>query len=264
VPFRERVGSLLDGVSMGFLALWNRKKLVLPTLLLLSLLGWFVHYQVGTLMTFNLAVTLTVLFLIVLLLGTVVIGGIEEGSIPFERVRRVTAGALVAVGLVLLVLVYLALMLSKVAPPPPLPFLFAILFAMEVAPWVALAVVVPPVLGYFLFRERWKSFRARKPFWGPYLGILAAALFVYPILKYPQLWYYGGLKFFALAGAAVVCSALPLSYPKVGVCKAVGLVLPLLGVLSWFLVYGGMTLGSVLAIAAGAAVYSWAPREVSA
>jgi hypothetical protein len=33
-------------------------------------------------------------------------------------------------------------------------------------------------------------------------------------------------------------------------------------VLSWFLVYGGMALGSVLAIVAGAVVYSWTPREV--
>jgi hypothetical protein len=174
----ERVGNLLDSISMGFLGLWNQKKLVLPGLFLLSLLSWILHFKIASLLTFDLAVTITVLFLTILLVGTVVIAGIEEGSIPFERVRRVTAGTLVAIGVVLLVLVYLALMLARVAPPPPLPFLFAILFAMEVAPWVALGVIVPSVLGYFLFRERWKIFRAKKPFWGPYLGILAAILFV--------------------------------------------------------------------------------------
>jgi|GEM_PF-729392 len=260
----ERTGALLDSVSMGTLGLWNRKHVFLPLLLLLSLLGWLIHYQVGTLLTFDLAVTLTVLFLVILLVGTVVIGGIEEGSIPFERVRRVTAGTLVAIGVTLLVLIYLALMLAKVVPPPPLPFLFAILFAMEVAPWVALAVVIPPVLGYFLFRERWKRFRARKPFWGAYLGLLAALLFLYPILGYPQLWYYGGFKFFALAGITVICSVLLLAHPREGVCKAVGLFLPLLGFLSWFFVYGGMALGSVLAILAGALAYSWTPGEVGA
>jgi len=260
----ERTGALLDSVSMGTLGLWNRKRVVLPLFLLLSLLGWFIHYQVGTLLTFDLAVTLTVLFLVILLVGTVVIGGIEEGSIPFERVRRVTAGTLVAIGVTLLLLVYLALMLAKVAPPPPLPFLFAILFAMEVAPWIALALILPPILGYFLFRERWRRLRARKPFWGAYLGLLAAFFFLYPILGYPQLWFYGGFKFFVLAGAAVICSVLLLTHPREGVCKATGLALPLLGFLSWFFVYGGMALGSVLAILAGALAYSWVPREVSA
>ena len=79
-----------------------------------------------------------------------------------------------------------------------------------------------------------------------------------------MIWYYFGFQYFALAGVTAIASIYPLTYPREGVCKAVGLILPLLGFLSWFLAGGGMTLGSVLAIVAGSTVYSWRPREVKA
>lgn len=256
----ERINSLMGNIGMGFLGLWNRRKLLLPLLFLATVVSWAFYIELFTLLTFNLAVTFTVLFFTILLLGTVVVDGIEAGFIPLEKVPRVVIGSLVAIGTVLLVLIYLALMLARVAPPLPLSFMFAILYAMEVAPLVSLAIVIPPVIGYFLCREKWRRLRTRVPFWGAYFGLLAALLCAYPILRYPELWFYWGMKIFATSGVLLVLSLLLLAFPREGTAKAVGLALPLVGFISWFTCFGGMTLGSVLAILGGACAFSWAPR----
>ena len=256
----ERVSSLMGNIGMGFLGLWNKRKLLLPLLFLVTVVSWAFYMELFTFLTFSLAVTSTVLLFTVLLLGTVVVDGIEAGFIPLEKVPRVVTGSLVAIGTVLSVLIYLALMLARVAPPLPLSFMFAILYAMEVAPLVSLAIVIPPVIGYFLCRGRWRRLRMRVPFWGAYVGFLAALLCAYPILRYPELWFYWGMKIFATSGVLLVLSLMLLAFPKEGTAKAVGLTLPLVGFISWFTCFGGMTLGSVLAILGGACAFSWVPR----
>lgn len=258
---REKINSLMSGIGLGFLALWNRRRFLLPSLLLLTAVSWVLYRELFTFPTFILAVTLTVFLFTVLLLGTVVVDGIEAGFIPLERVPRMVMGSVVAMGTVFSVLVYLALMLVGVVPPLPLPFMFAILYAMEVAPLVSLFIVIPPVMGYFLFREGWRRLRTRVPFWGAYFGLLASLLCAYPILRYPELWFHWGMKIFATSGVLLVLSLLLLALPREETVKAGGLALALVGFLSWFSCFGGMTLGSVLATLGGACAFSWTPRE---
>lgn len=260
------VYSLIGNIVVWFLELWNRKRIVLPLLLLVTLASWILIGVVPRTYAFVLgsffaAITITVVFLTFLLLGTIVIDSIEAGFIPLERVPRVVVGSLIAIFLVMGILLYLAFMLIGVASPPPLPFLLAILNAMTVTPIVTLAIVIPPTIGYFLIRERWRRLRARVPFWAVYLGLLAAFLCLYPILTLPQLWFIEWPKFFGTAGALALPSLFLLSYPREGAAKAVGLILPFIGFISWFTCFGGMTLGSILAILGGACAHSWSPSQ---
>ncbi|MEM4425703.1 MAG: hypothetical protein QW335_06965 [Candidatus Nezhaarchaeales archaeon] len=114
--------SLIGSIVMWFLELWNRRRIVLPLLFLATLASWMLIGVVPRTYAFVLgsffaAITITVVFLTFLLLGTVVIDSIEAGFIPLERVPRVVVGSLIAIFAVIGVLLYLALMLVGAAPP---------------------------------------------------------------------------------------------------------------------------------------------------
>ncbi|MEM2204842.1 MAG: DUF6114 domain-containing protein [Candidatus Hadarchaeales archaeon] len=254
------VGSRMGNIGLGFFNLWDKRRLVLPLFLLLSIFSWVLYILVYNLATFTLAVVSTVFLFTVLLLGTVVVDGIEAGLIPLERVPNVVLGSLLGIGIVFGLLLYLFLLVLKLVPFPPPSFLFALVSTIEIVPFVSLAIVLPPTAGYFLFRERWRRLRANKPFWGVYLGILAAFCCVYPLLPYPDLWFHE-MKTLATAGSLILLSLFLLAYPREGATKAVGLIFPFVGFLSWFTCFGGMALGSVLAVLAGACSYSWSPSE---
>jgi hypothetical protein len=259
--------SFMGYVLRFFLVLWNLKRYTLTSFFALVLIMWLAVPRLTpptyAVIVFQLSILVTALFLMFLLTGIFVVGGIEDGSISLENALRVIIGALIANAIVLAVLCYLGLMLMGIAPPPQsLAAITALLNAMEATPIVVLAITIPAVVGYFLLKDKWTRFRAKAPFWGSYLGIIASLLYLYPIMRYPQIWYFAGFQFFSMAGVTIVVSIFSLAYPREAALKACGLILPLIGFLSWFIAWGGMTLGSILCVLAGAILYSWRPREV--
>ena len=251
-------------IGMGFLSLWNRKRALFPPLIAATALGWALHYLLGpTLVTLHLALLPTVLTLMLAFIGLIAIEHIEATG-DFSLVPTVVTQTLVAVSLVLGSLLYLSGMLFRVFPPPPLPLLFALLFAMEVAPLVTLLVLIPPLVGYIpRIRPKWRELRGRYPFWGIYLGFISAFLTLCIPVAIPEMLMISGALFriVLMGGVLIVLSVLLAVFPREGPTKAVGVFMVLFGILLWFGASGGLTLGSVLAILGGAHAYTWKPNR---
>lgn len=247
-------------IGLIFLDIWNRKKIVFPSLIALCALGWAVHYAIPNLITLHLALFPTIITLILAFIGLIVIENIENSG-DLTRVPSLVTQTLVAVSLVLLILLYLSGMLFGIFPAPPLPMLLAMMFAMAVAPLVTILVLIPPLIGYIpKVRPKWIALRQRVPFWGAYLGFIAAFLVMLPLLLFIDLAFLGNMYIMAIYGGVLAyCSLMLLVAPRPIITKSLGLLMIAMGPISWFGAAGGLALGSVLAVIAGAYAFSWSP-----
>lgn len=251
-------------IGNAFISLWNRKRIVFPVLIALCALAWFYGYHFGSsLITLSITLTLIAVTLEFAFIGLIGIEHIETSG-DYTAIPRVTTVALVFVALVTAVLLYLGGMLSKIFPPPPLPILLAIMSAMQVIPYVILACLLPPLIGYLpKVRPKWVALRQRFPFWGIYLGLMSGILTLLPLVLLPAMMIIGGagLRIGIIGGVLIVLSVLLGALPRSAPCKVIGIFLVLVGVLTWFGASGGFTLGSILAVLGGAYSYSWSPTQ---
>ncbi len=265
MSLKERVASafinLLAKVGFAFIGLWSRKRIVLPSLFVISIISWLVASTLPHALTLNLAVLATSIFFTVLLIGVTVIADMEGGLTPLERAPKVMLGTLAGV-----VVVYLALFLYLngvlISPLQPLQIMAVLLapsYALEITLLVTLAVVVPPTIGYFLLRWRWFEARKRYPLWGAYLGILSALLFAYPILRDPGLLAVR-VPLLIASGATIIASLVLIARPESATIKGAGLTLVLSGLLSSIACIHYTMLGSIFALIGGAFAYSWRGR----
>lgn len=152
-------------------------------------------------------------------------------------------------------------MLFGIFPAPPLPMLLALMFAMAVAPLVTILVLLPPLIGYIpRLRSKWVAIRQKVPFWGIYLSFLAGILMMLPLIMFIDLAFLGNMYVMAIYGGVLIyCSFMLMVAPKPIVTKSLGLVMLIMGPISWFGAAGGLTLGSVIAVIAGAYTFAWSP-----
>ncbi|MEM0022469.1 MAG: hypothetical protein QXM23_01470 [Archaeoglobaceae archaeon] len=247
-------------IGLIFLEIWNRKKVVFPALILVSALSWLIHYTVPNLITLHLALFPTIMTLLLAFIGLIVIENIENSG-DLTRVPSLVTETLIAITIVLAILLYLSGMLFGIFPPPPLPMLLALMFAMAVAPLVTILILIPPLIGYIpKVRPKWIAVRQRVPFWGIYLGFIAGFLVMLPLLLFIDLAFLGNMYIMAIYGGIIIYSSFMLLVsPRPLVTKSFGLLMVAMGPISWFGAAGGLTLGSVLAVIAGAYAFSWSP-----
>ncbi len=260
MSFRESWTEIATSIGMTTMDLWEKRKILVPLLVLMSLGGWGLLYFMPNVYTFNLAITLTVFAIIYVLIGTIVIEYIEwTGNL--QEVPSLVTQTLIAIGLLTLILGYMGGMLMQILPAPPLPFLLAIMYAMDVAPLVTLAVIIPPIVGYF-FKDKWRSIRSKYPFWGIYLGIIAGVLTISIPLLFIELMRVSGtlLRIFIFGAALLVLSGVLGALPDDRTTTIAGMSMLIFGPLLWFGAVGGLTFGSVLAVVGGAYAISWQPE----
>ncbi|MEM4565514.1 MAG: hypothetical protein QXD49_02810 [Archaeoglobaceae archaeon] len=247
-------------IGLIFLEIWNRKKVVFPALILVSALSWLIHYTIPNLITLHLALFPTIMTLLLAFIGLIVIENIENSG-DLTRVPSLVTETLIAITIVLAILLYLSGMLFGIFPPPPLPMLLALMFAMAVAPLVTILILIPPLIGYIpKVRPKWITVRQRVPFWGIYLGFIAGFLVMLPLLLFIDLAFLGNMYIMAIYGGIIIYSSFMLLVsPRPLVTKSFGLLMVAMGPISWFGAAGGLTLGSVLAVIAGAYAFSWSP-----
>ncbi|MEM0203143.1 MAG: DUF6114 domain-containing protein [Archaeoglobaceae archaeon] len=247
-------------IGLMFLDIWNRKKVVFPVLILVSALAWVIHYEIPNLITLHLALFPTITTLLLAFIGLIVIENIENSG-DLTRVPSLVTETLIAVTIVLAILLYLSGMLFGIFPAPPLPMLLALMFAMAVAPLVTILILIPPLIGYIpRLRPKWIAVRQRVPFWGIYLGFIAGFLVMLPLLLFIDLAFLGNMYIMAIYGGILIyCSFMLLVSPRPLVTKSLGLLMVAMGPISWFGAAGGLALGSVLAVIAGAYAFSWSP-----
>ncbi|MEM3762171.1 MAG: hypothetical protein QXW49_05645 [Archaeoglobaceae archaeon] len=247
-------------IGLIFLEIWNRKKVVFPALILVSALSWLIHYTVPNLITLHLALFPTIMTLLLAFIGLIVIENIENSG-DLTRVPSLVTETLIAITIVLAILLYLSGMLFGIFPPPPLPMLLALMFAMAVALLVTILILIPPLIGYIpKVRPKWIAVRQRVPFWGIYLGFIAGFLVMLPLLLFIDLAFLGNMYIMAIYGGIIIYSSFMLLVsPRPLVTKSFGLLMVAMGPISWFGAAGGLTLGSVLAVIAGAYAFSWSP-----
>uniref|UniRef100_A0A7J2TJX4 Uncharacterized protein n=1 Tax=Archaeoglobus fulgidus TaxID=2234 RepID=A0A7J2TJX4_ARCFL len=247
-------------IGLLFLEIWNRKKQVFPILLAISAAAWFIHYEFPNLITLHLALIPTIATLLLAFIGLIVIENIESSG-DLTVVPSLVTRTIFAVAAVLLTLFYLSGMLFGIFPAPPLPLLLALMFSMAVAPIVTILVLIPPLLGYIpRFRPRWIALRKKVPFWGIYLGFIAGTLMILPLLLFVELAFLGYMYLMAIYSSVLFyCSFLLLVAPRPMITKAAGLLMILMGPISWFGAAGGLGLGSVLSVISGAYSFAWSP-----
>ena len=254
-------------IGINFLKIWGRKHVVLSVLLVLSLVGFSYHYSAPTLVSLHLALIPTITLFIVLFAGLIVVEHIE-GLKDASEIPPVITQALIGIGIVLGILLYLSGMLFGVFPAPPLPFLFAILFALKVAPYVVLLAYIPPLIGSLPgIKPAWRRLRQKYPFWGIYLGGIAGLLTLSILFMFPQVLVVGGgTRIFLMGGLLLICSGLlaavagKLSWQAADVATSVlGFLMIFLGVLLWLGAMGGLCFGSIFAVLGGAHAHSWKP-----
>ncbi|MEM3927850.1 MAG: hypothetical protein QXT07_02760 [Archaeoglobaceae archaeon] len=247
-------------IGLIFLEIWNRKKVVFPALILVSALSWLIHYTIPNLITLHLALFPTIMTLLLAFIGLIVIENIENSG-DLTRVPSLVTETLIAITIVLAILLYLSGMLFGIFPAPPLPMLLALMFAMAVAPLVTILILIPPLIGYIpKVRPKWIAVRQRVPFWGIYLGFIAGFLVMLPLLLFIDLAFLGNMYIMAIYGGIIIYSSFMLLVsPRPLVTKSFGLLMVAMGPISWFGAAGGLTLGSVLAVIAGAYAFSWSP-----
>ena len=236
------------------------KKIVFPALILVSALSWLIHYTIPNLITLHLALSPTITTLLLAFIGLIVIENIENSG-DLTRVPSLVTETLIAITIFLAILLYLSGMLFGIFPPPPLPMLLALMFAMAVAPLVTILILIPPLIGYIpKVRPKWIAVRQRVPFWGIYLGFIAGFLVMLPLLLFIDLAFLGNMYIMAIYGGIIIYSSFMLLVsPRPLVTKSFGLLMVAMGPISWFGAAGGLTLGSVLAVIAGAYAFSWSP-----
>ncbi|WP_054852983.1 hypothetical protein [Vulcanisaeta distributa] len=245
--------------------LWKRKALVLPILFGLNLLSWIYFWIRPSLLGFALIILTLAIFLTVIFIGVIPVAIIEENNYRVDVVRSMGLNSFISLIVIYALFIYVSLILMAVIKPPPLLIvMMALLFALPLTPFVVLAVLVPPLVGYFM-KARWRSLRGgRIPFWGIYLGLLSALiLLLLPIMYFRVLFVSMSLvDSFIMGGVVTILSLIPLFYPRPFICKVLGLVMIFLGILMWLIVAGGLTWGgSVLSIISGGYLYDWKPRS---
>ncbi|ADN49677.1 DUF6114 domain-containing protein [Vulcanisaeta distributa] len=243
--------------------MWRHKALILPILLVLNVLSWIYFWVKPSLLGFSMIILALALLLTVVFIGVIPVAIIEENNYRIDVVRRMGLDSFVSLVVVYALFIYVSLILLAVIKPPPLLIvMMVLLFALPLTPFVVIAVLVPPLVGYFM-RQRWRSLRGRIPFWGIYLGLLSALiLLLLPIMYFRVLFVSASLvNSFILGGVVTILSLIPLFYPKPMVCRVLGLAMIFLGILMWLIVAGGLTWGSVLSIISGGYLYDWKPQD---
>ncbi|MEM3391783.1 MAG: hypothetical protein QW226_05705, partial [Archaeoglobaceae archaeon] len=213
-------------IGLIFLEIWNRKKVVFPALILVSALSWLIHYTIPNLITLHLALFPTIMTLLLAFIGLIVIENIENSG-DLTRVPSLVTETLIAITIVLAILLYLSGMLFGIFPPPPLPMLLALMFAMAVAPLVTILILIPPLIGYIpRLRPKWIAVRQRVPFWGIYLGFIAGFLVMLPLLLFIDLAFLGNMYIMAIYGGIIIYSSFMLLVsPRPLVTKSFGLLM---------------------------------------
>ncbi len=252
--------------GLGLVSMWRRKVIVLPALFAVNLITWLYFWVKPSILGFALIVLTLAIFLTVVFIGVIPVVIIEENNYDPGVIRRMGGlGTFVSLIIIYALFTYVSsVLLALIRPPSYLFVMIALLFALPLTPLVVLAVLLPPLIGYFI-RDKWRSLRGRIPFWGGvYLGLLSAAiLLLMPMMYFKVLFVSTSLiNAFVLGGITLILSLIPLLYPRPEVCRILGMVMVFLGILMWILAAGGLTWGgSVLAIISGGYLYDWRPRS---
>ena len=248
--------------GLGLISMWRRKAIILPALVAVNLATWFYFWIKPSLLGFALIVLTLAVFLTVIFIGVIPVAIMEENNYDPNIVRKMGLGTFASLVIVYALFIYVSSVLLAVIKPPSYLFvMMALLFALPLTPFVVLAILMPPLIGYFI-RDKWRLLRDRIPFWGIYLGLLSAViLLLMPMMYFKVLFVSASLiNAFILGGITLILSLVPLLYPRPEVCRVLGIVMVFLGILMWILVVGGLTWGSVLAIISGGYLYDWRPR----
>lgn len=260
---KEKWELLAIRIGFSFLNLWNRKHIVFPILLVCCALFVWYNSFARSFISFTLAATFLIITFTLAFIGLVVIDYIEKDITSTVRVvTQTTIGIL----LLLIFLFYLQLSMIGVLPAPPLMVLLSIMWAIELTPYVVVAIFIPPSLGYLRrFKPYWDSLRERYPFWSIYIATLGGLIILYvtfrffPMHIYPFIAYWGMF----LGVSCLIMAAILAMFPRRNVCKIVSLFLLIIAALSWIGVLGGGLLGSLLCVIAGGHAYAWKPASRS-
>ncbi|MGC9153649.1 MAG: DUF6114 domain-containing protein [Vulcanisaeta sp.] len=247
--------------GFGLVSVWRRKVIILPALFAVNLVTWIYFWVRPSLLGFALIILTLAVFLTVVFIGVIPVVIMEENNYDPGVVRRMGLGTFISLIIVYALFIYVSsVLLALIKPPSYLFVMMALLFALPLTPIVVLAVLVPPLIGYFI-RDKWRSLRGRIPFWGVYLGLLSAViLLLMPMMYFRVLFVSTSLiNALILGGITLILSLVPLLYPRPEICRVLGLVMVFLGILMWILAAGGLTWGSVLAIISGGYLYDWRP-----
>ncbi|ADY01570.1 hypothetical protein VMUT_1365 [Vulcanisaeta moutnovskia 768-28] len=247
--------------GFGLVSMWRRKVIILPALFAVNLVTWIYFWVRPSLLGFALIILTLAVFLTVVFIGVIPVVIMEENNYDPGVVRRMGLDTFISLIIVYALFIYVSsVLLALIKPPSYLFVMIALLFALPLTPIVVLAVLVPPLIGYFI-RDKWRSLRGRIPFWGVYLGSLSAViLLLMPMMYFRVLFVSTSLiNAFILGGITLILSLVPLLYPRPEICRVLGLVMVFLGILMWILAAGGLTWGSVLAIISGGYLYDWRP-----
>jgi hypothetical protein len=247
--------------GFGLVSVWRRKVIILPALFAVNLVTWIYFWVRPSLLGFALIILTLAVFLTVVFIGVIPVVIMEENNYDPGVVRRMGLDTFISLIIVYALFIYVSsVLLALIKPPSYLFVMMALLFALPLTPIVVLAVLVPPLIGYFI-RDKWRSLRGRIPFWGVYLGLLSAViLLLMPMMYFRVLFVSTSLiNALILGGITLILSLVPLLYPRPEICRVLGLVMVFLGILMWILAAGGLTWGSVLAIISGGYLYDWRP-----
>jgi hypothetical protein len=252
----------LTRFGLGLARMWEHKVATLTTVVTVNVVSWLYFWLRPSILGFMFIVLAASVLVAILLIGTVPVLAMVENKFDEDVVRRMSLGTLVSLVLSYALLTYVgSFMLGFIDPPPYLLIVMALFFALPITPYVVLAILLPPLIGYFM-RSRWYSLRHRVPFWGAYLGFLASAMFlVMPLIYFRVIMVSISLiNSFILAGVTMIASAASVINPRPSICKIIGLAMVFIGILSWLIAIGGLTWGSVLAIISGSYLYDWKPK----
>ena len=254
---------LFTRFGLGLVSMWRRKYIALPASFAANLLAWLYLWIRPSILGFFLVIITLAIFLTIVFIGVIPVVIIEESNYDTNVVKRMGIATFFSLIIVYALFLYVgSVFLAFIKPPPYLFVLMALLFALPLTPLIVIAVLIPPLIGYFM-RRRWYSLRSRVPFWGIYLGLLSGVmLLLMPIMYFRVIFVSTSLiNAFILGGVTIILSLVPLLYPRTEACRVLGIVMVFLGILMWLLAAGGLTWGSILAIISGAYLFDWRPRR---
>ncbi|WP_238375141.1 hypothetical protein [Vulcanisaeta thermophila] len=244
--------------------------MVFPVLVLLNVAAWVYFWLRPSILGFALISTMLAIFFTYVFIGVVPVEIMEENDYDPRVVRSM--GIAILVGLIIVYVLYFyvgGILLTFIKPPQLLLVdMVLLLFIVPLTPYVVLLIMIPPIIGYFI-RGKWASLRRHVPFWGVYLGVLAAVFTLLMPILYFRVIFVGSslINTFIAGGVLLILSIIPLMTRGIkseGLLllanRVVALILVLMGIALWFIAAGGMGWGSVLSIIAGAYLYDWKPK----
>lgn len=149
--------------GLGLVSMWRRKAIILPALFAVNLATWFYFWIRPSLLSFSLIVLTLAIFLTVIFIGVIPVVIMEENNCDLNVIRKMGLGTFVSLIIVYALFMYVSsVILAVIKPPPYLIVMMALLFALPLTPFIVLAILVPPLIGYFI-RDKWRSLRVGYP-----------------------------------------------------------------------------------------------------